>query len=516
VKSMTVWARFKDKLAAFIDELRKSWLSFGKLIGDYVVAPFLDFIANLFMGIARSSADQALRMMALMGVPKKEIEMIRSTMPKGKGFAAGYALKTWTDMVSDTLSLSVMSGIQRRLQIFSNQRFTPETPEPAALINDVWKGVLSWDMYYKLMRNHGFAPGMSNLYAWAATSPLEPGAIIQAYLRGKLSRNAAKKKLMERGIKSDDADIMLELAWIIPSPTDLITMAVREAFTPAIAQKFGQYEDFPPEFAKWAKKQGLSEEWAKRYWASHWRLPSVELGYEMFHRNVINEKELKMLMRAQDIMPWWRDRLIQISYNPYTRVDIRRMYALGVLNLKQVYRAYRDLGYDHEKATNLTLFTHMMTMEKERDLTKSDILKGYEEKRLTREKAKELLQNLGYDEFEAEFYLTRTEQKREEKHKNEVIRAVRIRFERGVIDENEVVERLSAVNIPSSEIHEYIELWRKTRGRQVYRPNPAKLEQLLKAGVITTKEFKEEMIKHGASEKYIDWLIRLNIGGGES
>ncbi|GAI59226.1 unnamed protein product, partial [marine sediment metagenome] len=42
-----------------------------------------------------------------------------------------------------------------------------------------------------------------------------------------------------------------ELAYQIPPVADIITMAVREAFTPDIAARFGQYQDFPSELEEW-------------------------------------------------------------------------------------------------------------------------------------------------------------------------------------------------------------------------------------------------------------------------
>ena len=134
-------------------------------------------------------------------------------------------------------------------------------------------------------------------------------------------------------------------------------MAVREVFNPVIVEKFGQDEDFPEQFAEYAAQQGISRFWAEKYWEAHWVLPSVQMGYEMLHRRVIDMETLKQLLAAQDIMPGWRDALIDISYKPYTRVDIRRMHDVGVLNDDEVYESYLDLGYSPDKAKNMTEFT---------------------------------------------------------------------------------------------------------------------------------------------------------------
>ena len=200
-------------------------------------------------------------------------------------------------------------------------------------------------------------------------------------------------------------------------------MSVREAFTPEIAGRFGQYEDLPREYVKWVGKKGLSAEWAERYWAAHWSLPSPQQGFEMLHRGIITPDELRLLLRALDIMPFWRDKLIQISYNPLTRVDIRRMYNLDVLSEQDVYKCYLDIGYNDLNAKRLTEFTIKLkiaqeTKTKERQQkavikeistwTASQTLSFLKRGLITQERARHELQLLGYNEERINVYLAST------------------------------------------------------------------------------------------------------------
>ncbi|GAH76814.1 unnamed protein product, partial [marine sediment metagenome] len=82
------------------------------------------------------------------------------------------------------------------------------------------------------------------------------------------------RNLTKIGIHPDYLDVYQTLAYQIPPIADIITMAVREAFTPEIAERFGQYQDYPKPLEEWAEKKGLSREWSERYWAAHWSLPS--------------------------------------------------------------------------------------------------------------------------------------------------------------------------------------------------------------------------------------------------
>ncbi|GAH07016.1 unnamed protein product, partial [marine sediment metagenome] len=74
------------------------------------------------------------------------------------------------------------------------------------------------------------------------------------------------------------------------------------------------YEDYPKPLETWAAKKGLSKEWSQRYWAAHWSLPSASQGFEMLHRGIINQSDLNMLLRALDVMPFWREKLTGIAY----------------------------------------------------------------------------------------------------------------------------------------------------------------------------------------------------------
>ncbi len=72
--------------------------------------------------------------------------------------------------------------------------------------------------------------------------------LIAYHLRKDPSLSGLSSELEKIGIHPDYTKVYHTLAYPIPLVADIITMAVREAFTPAIASKFGQYEDYPQEF----------------------------------------------------------------------------------------------------------------------------------------------------------------------------------------------------------------------------------------------------------------------------
>lgn len=318
----------------------------------------------------------------------------------------------------------------------------PVNPIPAeSAVRGVFRGLMSSGDFAHNELKRGIAPELAHIEIESARPLPSPGVIQEGFVRGIIPENVHDSLLKKHGYTDSDIRLFKALYWVIPPLSDIIRMAVREVFTPEIAEKFGQYEDFPEVFAEWAEKQGLTREWAKRYWAAHWDLPSISQGYEMFHRGIIDENELKMLMRALDIMPFWREKLIQMSYSPLTRVDVRRMYAIGVIDEHQVYRAYRDLGYDDEKARWLTEFTKReyspeeeTSVDKYRQLTKGILDKAYRKHLLTPEEYKARLMDIGYSPSDAEFLLSLEDAYREVADEDEVLSPIRKRITNMVID----------------------------------------------------------------------------------
>jgi len=172
------------------------------------------------------------------------------------------------------------------------------------------------------------------------------------------------KTLREHGINPDYFVLYEQANKFLPPPSDLIRFSVRDVYYPEVIKKYGMDKEFPEKFVEEAKKLGMDEEVARKYWIAHWELPSISAVFEMLHRlpkdmprerfkkyeemglkyeNLITDVEtVKDLIRRHDIEPYWRDRLVALSFNPITRIDIRRMYRLGVFTEEDVYWRYRE------------------------------------------------------------------------------------------------------------------------------------------------------------------------------
>jgi hypothetical protein len=182
----------------------------------------------------------------------------------------------------------------------------------------------------------------------------------------------------------------------IPGSQDMIRMMVREVFTPDVRAKYGQDEDYPTEADRLLAMHGFSSYWARNYWAAHWELPSAGQGFEMFHRGLITEDELKTLLRTLDIMPYWRDKLIGITYNLIPRVDIRRGWELGMIPTEELERRYRWLGFSPDDAVIMSAISRREALESEINRLQKATENRYKDGYITREQAEVEIRALGW------------------------------------------------------------------------------------------------------------------------
>lgn len=394
-------------------------------------------------------------------------------------------------------------------------------PPANALVVASWRGAVAFEDTRLLLKRSGYDTLAQDILTSSLRQALRSDDILELRRREYIETEKMVRLLDGAGFDAEARAALQQLQWRIPPIPDLIRMAVKEAFTPAIAEKFGQYQDFPGDVAAYARMQGLTEEWAKRYWAAHWELPSASMGFDMVHRGIITEADLDMLLRAQDVMPFWRDKMKAIAYNPLTRVDVRRMYQLGIIDEAAVLKSYKDLGYNDENAARLTEFckryygveeeTEVVT---DREYTKAEILDGYRKRILTADQARGSLQDMGYSAEQADFYLSREDLKAEQTRKQAYIDRWHSLYIEGLASANDVSTNLTDLGVTRSEVDELLPLWYLERIQRVAKPSRTDLNRFLSKGIITEAKWREQMQLLGYADQYIDWYLADAVGAG--
>jgi len=287
------------------------------------------------------------------------------------------------------------------------------------------RGLLSWQDVYNNLIKHGYDHREASILPLAYANPLDADIVIRLFRRGIIDRKTLVGYLIENGYTAQQVNMLLTGTEYFPPPPDLIHFAVREVYTPEIVEKYRMGEDLPPKFLEEASKVGLPREQAINYWLSHWELPGVSQGIDMFHRlipmkkgaeeevdvvlngeqygRVLSKDSLKTLLKTLDIMPYWRDKLESLFYDVPTRVDVRRMYALGVIDANYVRKLYLEIGYSPVDAQFLTDFIVLDAIDEDKKLTKSQIMELYSIGEIDRKKCLEYLYTLNFPPETADY-----------------------------------------------------------------------------------------------------------------
>lgn len=396
-----------------------------------------------------------------------------------------------------------------------NASFTPSVPDPGSVVGAMFYNPDLTGRVFDVMRRSGYNEKDIALLLMSAYRMMPEEQVRLSMYRGDITEDQASAYLHQIGYTKSRVEIIMKSWPLIPGVQDLIRFAVKEAFTPEIAERFGQYQDFPAPVVEWAAKQGLSEDWVKKYWASHWDLPSPSMGFEMLHRGIIEQDDLKLLLRALDIMPYWRDKLIDLSYNPYTRVDVRRMYTMGVLDEAEVLKAYQDIGYDPDHAAKMTEFTIKYQAVGKKELTRANVETAYKEYLITREDAAAYLSEIGYDAEEIELLLSMDDYLVAKEYIDDIVASIKDKYQENFIDELQARDALQALNLPTPKVDSLLERWITRKMVGVKIPSKAELFKFYKAGILDLPTLKKELIKLGYDERYANMYLNFNLKSAE-
>jgi hypothetical protein len=236
----------------------------------------------------------------------------------------------------------------------------------------------------------------------------------------------------------------------------------------------------------------------------------------MFHRRLISEAQLRQLLKEADFAPEWVDRIIDVAYDPLTRVDVRRMRAFGILTKQEVVDAYQDIGYNEVNARRLSDFTEAEIAASKheaaatnRDLTRGDLVGAYADGILNRAAATSHLESIGYDAAETALILDREDIRVMRAERKETRSAIVDQAVAGIIDRQQAQDKLSRAGYTDDEIKSaFAEIGRKLDA-MVKEPSKADLDKFVKHGAMTEADYRSELLRMGYAAKWVDAYVAV-------
>lgn len=386
------------------------------------------------------------------------------------------------------------------------------TPDIGALIEMRHKQQISGGEYTDKAKEVGISNTFSDAYFNMSKQLLSVADAITLWRRKEITDQEVTDRLHLLRMDDTEIEAAKKVTEFFPSPLDLVRFAVREVYTPDTVTRFGMKEDLPAEFITESAKAGLPEEQASNYWAAHWELPSILQGFRMLHRRIITKDDLSMLLKALDVMPFWREALIKLSYNPLTRVDVRRMHAMGILDDQAVNDAYLDGGYSPENAKHMLDFTKAYNAQGSTTEAKTTVTKAYTEELITIEQFREYLKAFGYFDEVVDYWADMAEYEKTlsvlESSKADLFERYRI----GEIELDEVRQELGLQDLPATYINKAIRDEQYKRAKKVKVPSRTELENWLKLDIIDESIYAEKMHAIGYVQQDIErYLTELTL-----
>lgn len=378
----------------------------------------------------------------------------------------------------------------------------PQTAAQAAV-----RGFISFEDGAEETLNAGFSAERWKVIAQLAQQRPQLTELFTLRNRGLLEDGGLRSGILALGFDDPTTRLMMELREVLPGPSDVVRFGVREAYRPDAIARGGLLQDLPQGAIDDAAKVGLSEESFRKYWIAHWELPSTTAAFEMFHRDVITEDELRGLLRTQDIAPGWRDELIAIAYNVVSRVDIRRMYREGIVSRQEVYDTYRSQGYSPKDAENLAAFAVADATTEARDLTKAEVVALYQDGAVDEQTATAMLSDLGYGDEETGWLLVLAKFQRFRRYRNLAVSRVRSRYVSRRLTSTEATTALDQLSVPTEEREQLLDLWDAERDAERPSLTYAFIGGLYRDGVIAEDEARVRWAQQGWRSDDIDMLV---------
>jgi hypothetical protein len=401
----------------------------------------------------------------------------------------------------------------------------------SSIVDAYVKGRINREEAADRLEKHGLCADEIDILLDTAYSPLAPGEILNAWFRGLLTDDEAAQKLAERGYRAEDIALLMTISWTLPSITDLLRMMVREAFSKDVIEKYGYDEEYPQEVEQWLKMQGMDPAWGIYYWRAHWELPSPTELFEMRRRCIVDDEDMDYMLRVADYPKYWRERMLTQREQQVTdeappgpplwvelptRIDIRRMYDMGVIDREGVKKFYTWYGYRGEVLEAITDFTIIETIEEERNKMRNRLLESFELGIITEDELRRILREyLHYNEDAINVVIETKKLEIEQDIVKAEIDIVKEKFMEGVFDFNQAVSELAKLGIATERIPKIVRRWEAEKLKRHKRLTLKQLEQLYRKGIIDLDRVIAELQEAGYTKDDAEILAQLVKKGGE-
>lgn len=408
-------------------------------------------------------------------------------------------------------------------------------PSEAECVNLYLAGEIDEQTMRCLVRANGSYDTWYSKIANSGRTKLSNDQIIQLNRRGILNNDTADKLMRGNGVTQEfEQNWMYRATEAMPSVSDIVRFMVRDAGDNTVAGKYGTDaaldDKYGPQLKAWAKGQGITDEVMKYYWRSHWEIPSNTALFEMLHRLrpnrtgqgltggiTVNSTDIKDALVVNDVLPFWAERLMEISYKPLTRTDAQRAYFIDALSENELKDSYLDLGYNDDNADRLVRFTNQLKAKRKQTTGGTEkvpaVIKYYKNWLIGATEATQRLRNSGLSETAAKEALQIANVQRKNDSQIKCIAGVKSQFKRYIIDDIEARRDLTDLGVALENVGPLVNNWRCERASKPKELSATQVCQAYQNNLINDVEYRRRMGAIGYQEDESGIMLEICRAG---
>lgn len=489
------------------------------------------------------------------------------------------------------IPISYLLQSDQYLLQYSNPQYIPSQDE---LDRAYITGDITIEQWYCYTKANGNLTNCRLPIINSQRSKLDTLALIGLYRRGIIpDLRELNKRMRELGFtKTSDVEDLVKATEIGPSPSVITHWNIRDVFDP---QKLGRkemlaeydtqvglkelYKAIGMEHFTYVNDKGevVKVDNAVNDWIASYEEPSPTQTYEGLHRlrpnrvgafsqivpgikpdalrtilpgtdikatadgsgSIVTPRPVTLYdvaknLKEKDYNPYWRAMLASISYRTIGRIDLRRMYSVGVFGIPMGARGYirrengtydpiavaeselvermLDLGYTKSDAGALAYYTSIeydRTNNKQgRNATLSKICKSFKVGIVGKDKAIEQVTKIVGSPKEANAIVEQCELDHKIKLAGTYVSSVRKRYLDGIINAKEADGELVKGGIDRQRIKEHLDLWKLQLRLRNKELTSQQLCGMYAGGIIDRARFKKRLLNIGFDEADADRIIK--------
>ena len=404
-------------------------------------------------------------------------------------------------------------------------------PSEAECVNLYLAGEIDEQTMRCLVRANGSYDTWYSKIANSGRTKLSNDQIIQLRRRGILDDPTTNLLMRGNGVIDEQEQLWIYKATeAMPSVSDIVRFMVRDADDNEVAKRYGTDDALSTKYGaqlqSWAKGQGITDDVMKYYWRSHWEIPSNTALFEMLHRLrpnktgeglaggiTVSEQDIKDALVVNDVLPFWAERLMEISYKPLTRTDAQRAYFIDALSENELKDSYLDLGYNEGNADRLVRFTNQLKAKRKQTTGGTEkvpaVIKYYKNWLIGATEATQRLRNSGLSETAAKEALAIANVQRKNDSQIKCIAGVKSQYKRYIIDDIEARRDLTDLGVALENVGPLVNNWRCERASKPKELSAAQVCSAYQNNLINDVEYRRRLGAIGYQEDEAGILLEI-------